>query len=277
MAPHHAGGRLELDRGPARYLGPRGDGPWLGEADGQRCNPTAESRDGCLAHLPSARSSDRKGARHQVCKSRQPAGAVASGIGRDAAGQLPVRGGPSPPFWRRPHPGRKPGELVCKSRVVGGAPGTGCFPSTRRQSQRRNHVCILPDAHCRRAHWQPAPGVLCGITGGHGTGRHDFAVRLEANRRMHKVWFLPLDPKFPGFSMDPSSRWWRRNAVASIQGHPVSPPGTARHESMETRPVRRLLHGHVYIRPSSVGSGGLNLFMTCHGRDSGTREWMSGG
>lgn len=78
---------------------------------------------------------------------RQPAGAVASGIGRDAAGQFGVgRDGRGSPFLAASSPKRKvkPGELACKSRVVGGRSG-----ASRRR--RRNHVCILPEARRRRA------------------------------------------------------------------------------------------------------------------------------
>lgn len=78
---------------------------------------------------------------------RQPAGAVASGIGRHAAGQFGVgRDGRGSPFLAASSPKRKvkPGELACKSRVVGGRSG-----ASRRR--RRNHVCILPEARRRRA------------------------------------------------------------------------------------------------------------------------------
>jgi hypothetical protein len=61
-------------------------------------------------------------AREAVMIRRQPAGAVASGIGRDAAGQFGVgRDGRGSPFLATSSPKRKPGELNCKSRVVGGA------------------------------------------------------------------------------------------------------------------------------------------------------------
>lgn len=65
---------------------------------------------------------------------RQPAGAVASGIGRDAAGQFGVgRDDRGSPFLAASSPKRKPGELVCKSRVVGGGGVLGCFPSTKKK------------------------------------------------------------------------------------------------------------------------------------------------
>lgn len=64
---------------------------------------------------------------------RQPAGAVASGIGCDAAGQFGVgRDDRGSPILAASSPKRKPGELVCKSRVVGGG-CSGAFPSTKKK------------------------------------------------------------------------------------------------------------------------------------------------
>ncbi|KAK0753258.1 hypothetical protein B0T18DRAFT_484051 [Schizothecium vesticola] len=107
--------------------------------------------------------------REAVMIRRQPAGAVASGIGRDAAGQFGwAETAEGPPFLAASSP--KPGanlENWTARAVSWGA--LGCFPSTKKKP------CV------------------------HDTGRADFAVRLEAKRGMHKAWFLPLDPKIPGF------------------------------------------------------------------------------
>lgn len=127
---------------------------------------------------------------------RQPAGAVASGIGRDAAGQFGVgRDDRGSPFLAASSPKRKPGELVCKSRVVGGG-GARVLPVDEEETM---------SAFCRKLavaeHWRPTAGVLCRITGGHDTGQADFAVRLEANRGIENAQSLvpPAGPQIPGF------------------------------------------------------------------------------
>lgn len=239
---NHVGG-LDTYLGPAVGLLGVQQTAAQGQADGKRCNPTAESRRGAprpdgplpvtarrkqphpipaMASNPSldgARSTvprysamaawrtsprrdpaierelDRKSGGHDSAPARRR---CRFGIGRDAAGQFGVgRDGRGSPFLAASSPKRKvkPGELACKSRVVGGA---RVLPVDEEETM---------SAFCRKPavaeHWQPTAGVLCRITGGHDTGRADFAVRLEAKRGMHKVWFLPLDPKFPGSSMDP--------------------------------------------------------------------------